>query len=74
MEKTNHFNDFFVSQCTAVCNDSALPNTTKSVSNVSLSSIQFKDQDILKIIRSLNYSKARGYDDISIRFLILFDS
>ena len=33
--------------------------------NVSLPSIQFEDQDILKITHSLNYSKAHGYDDIS---------
>ena len=47
-EKANHFNAFFASQCTPVSNDNALPSTTNSVSNVSLSSIQFKDQDILK--------------------------
>ena len=56
-EKTNHFNAFFASQCTPVSNDSALPSTTNSVSNVSLSSIQFKDQDILKIIHSLTIIK-----------------
>ena len=32
-----------------------------------LSSIHFEDQDILKIIRSLKYNKAHGYDDISMR-------
>ena len=74
VEKANQFNDFFASQCTAVSNDSALLNTTNSVSNVSLSSIQFKDQDIIKIIRSLNYKKFHGYDDISIRLSKIFDS
>ena len=64
-----HFNNFY-----PVSNDSALPNTTNSVSNVSLSSIQFKDQDILKIICSLNYNIAHGYDDISIRLLKICDS
>ena len=54
--------------------DSALPSTTNSASNVSLSSIQFKDQDILKITRFLNYNKAHGYDDISIRLLKICDS
>ena len=65
-EKADHFNDFFASQCNPISNDSALPNAANSVSNVSFSSIQFKDQDILKIIHSLNYNKAHGYDDISI--------
>ena len=73
-EKANHFNAFFASQCTRVSNDSVLPSKTNSVSNVSLSSIQFKDQDILKIIRSLNYNKAHGYEDISIRLLKICDS
>ena len=68
-EKANHFNTFFTSQCTPVTNDSALHNTPNSVSNVSLPSIQFEDQDILKIIYSLNYNKSHGYDDISIRLL-----
>ena len=52
------------SQCTQVSNDSALTSTTNSVSDVSLSSIQFKNQYILKIVCSLNYNKAHGYDDI----------
>ena len=59
-EKANHFNDFFASQFTPISNHSALPNTKNFVTNVSLSSIQFKEQDILKIIRSLNYNKAHG--------------
>ena len=64
--KLNYYiNAFLSSQCTPVSNDSALPNTTNSVSNVSLSSIQSKDYNILKIICSRNYGKARGYDDIS---------
>ena len=73
-EKANHCNTFFTSQCTPVSNDSALPSTSNSVSNVSLSSIQFKDQCILKIIHSLNYNKAHGYNDISIRLLKICDS
>ena len=73
-KKANHFNAFFASQCIPVSNDSALPSTANSVSNISLTSIQIKDQDIFKIIRSLNYNKAHGYDDISIRLLKICDS
>ena len=73
-EKGNYFNDFFASQCTPISNDSALPNYSNSVFNVSLSSIHFEDQDILKIIQSLNYNKAHGYDDISIRLLKICNS
>ena len=39
-----------------------------------LSSISFTVQDILKIINLLNISKARGYDNISMRILEIFDS
>ena len=58
-EKASHFNAFFACHFSAVSNDSALPSRTNSVSNVSLSSIQFKDQDILKIIRPLAIIKPR---------------
>ena len=73
-EKANHFNTSFASPCTPVSNYSTLPNAVNSVSNVSLSSIQFEDQDILKIIHLLKYNKAHGYDDISIRLLKICDS
>ena len=73
-EKANHFNTFFASHCTQVSNDNALSNAANSVSNFSLSSIQFEYQDILKITHSLNYNKAHGYDDISTRLLKICDS
>ena len=73
-EKANHFNTSFASHCTQVSNDNALSNTADSVSNVSLSSIQFEYQDILKITHSLNYNKVHGYDDISTRLLKICDS
>ena len=72
-EKANYFNNFFTSHCTLISNVSVLSNSSNSVSNVSLSSIHFEDQDILKIICSVN-NKAYGYDDISIRLLKLCDS
>ena len=38
-----------------------------------LSVINFTDDDILKIIRSLNINKAHGHDDISIRMIKICD-
>ena len=73
-EKANHFNAFFASQCTPISDDIALLNSTNSVSNVSLPSIELEKQDILKIIRSLNDDKAHGYDDISIRLFKICNS
>ena len=72
-EKANHFIAFFTSQCTPVSNNSTLPLVTILFTNASLSSISFNDQDILKIIHSLNTNKAHGYDDISIRLLKVCD-
>ena len=72
-EKANYFNNFFTSHCILISNGSVLSNSSNSVSNVSLSSIHFEDQDILKIICSVN-NKAYGYDDISIRLWKLCDS
>ena len=36
------------------------------VTDNKLSSLQFEDSDIIKIIRSLDTSKAHGHDDVSI--------
>ena len=51
-----------------------LPSVTTLVTNASLSSISFNDQDILKIVHSLNINKAHRYDDISLRLLKICDS
>ena len=53
-EKANHFNDFLASQCTPVPNNSTLPLVTTLITNASLSSISFNDQDILNVIHSLD--------------------
>ena len=73
-EKANHFNAFFASQCTPVPNNSTLPLVTTPITNASLSSISFNDQDILNVIHSLNINKAHGFDDLSIRLLKICDS
>ena len=73
-EKANHFNAFFASQCTPVPNNSTLPLVTTPITNASLSSISFNDQDILNVIHSLNINKAHGYDDLSIRLLKICDT
>ena len=72
--KANHFNAFFASQCTPASNNTTLPLVTNPVTNASLSSISFIDQDILNIIHSLNLDKAHGYDNLSIRLLKICDS
>ena len=72
-EKANHFSALFASKCRPIQNNSTLPVVTTRVTNASLSSTLFNDQDILKIIHSLNINKTH-YDDISIRLLRICDS
>ena len=53
----------------SIVNDSILPSTIMYRTENRLSIIRFKDEDVLKIIKSLNINKAHDYDDISIRLL-----
>ena len=70
--KANHFNEFFASKCTPLNNGSTLTSVSNAPT-VELSSFQFNDQDILKIIRALHVNKAHGCDDISIRMIKICD-
>ena len=45
---------------------SSKPN---ALAQARLKSLDFKEIDILQIIRTLNINKANGYDDISIRMI-----
>ena len=73
-EKANYFNAFIASQCTRIFNDSTLPLVVTPATNASLSSILFRDQDILKIIHTLSINKVHGYDDVSVKLLKICDS
>ena len=72
-EKANLFNDFFATQCTPLSDNNVLPSAISFKTQSRLSSINFEKEDILKIIRNLNITKAHGHD-ISIRMLKICDS
>ena len=72
-KKSNNFNEFFAPKCTPLKNGSTLPHSLSNASTVELSSFQFNDQDILKIIRALHVNKALGCDDISICMVKICD-
>ena len=63
------FNNFFASKCMSIVNDNILPSIIMYRTENRLSTISFKDEDVLKIIKSLNINKAHFNDDISIRLL-----
>ena len=72
-EKAGLFNDFFTMQCSLVNNNSERPSVLTKKTCKLLSTAEFSTNDILKIIRNLNPSKAHGHDMISIRMLKIYD-
>ena len=73
-QKADYFNDFFAQQCTPLNNDSKIPDRVHRKYTYTISSVNFTNEDILKIIRSLNPNKAHGFDDISIRMIQICDT
>ena len=63
-----------MSQCTPLNNNSKIPENQPYTANTKLSLIEFKNKDIINIIRSLNENKAHGHDNISIRMLKICDN
>ena len=72
-EKPNHLNFSFASYYTLLDKNSKIPEMQTFTTDNKLSPVQFEDNDIIKIIRSPNISKAHGHDNISIRMLKLCD-
>ena len=67
--KANIFNKCFPEQCTLLNNGSVLPSNQEFLTQEILCSIGLSNDEILKLIRSLNMHKAHGHDDISIRMI-----
>ena len=67
------FNDFFADQCSTLRNKSELPTTLPKKTSESLTTTDFSNNDILKIIRKLDPNKAHGHDMISIRIVKICD-
>ena len=68
-EKAQIFNNLFAKQCTLVENTSKLLTNSFKKTNNLLSTISFTTDDIAKVIKNLNPSKAHGFGMISIRML-----
>ena len=67
--KANIFNKFFAEQCTPQRNGSLLPVNQMFLTQARQKSLDFKEVEILKIIKALNINQAHGYDDIFIRMI-----
>ena len=70
-KKAHHFNVLFTSKCTLLISNSVLPDLVDYISTARLSSVNFNNADILKIIKHLNINKAHGHDEISVRMIKL---
>ena len=68
-EKAELFNSFFAKQCFLIKNSSKLPSHLHYLTDNRLSSVSFSQDDIAKIIQSLDPKKAHGHDNINIRML-----
>ena len=71
--KANIFNKFFAEQCTPLKNDGVLPVNQMFLTQSRLGTLDFNENEILKIIRALNIHKVHGHDDIPIRMIQICD-
>ena len=71
--KVNIFNKFFADQCTPLKNNSSFPVNQIFLTQSRLTSLDFNEDKLLKIIRALNINKDHGHDDISIRMIKICD-
>ena len=69
MEKAELFNSFFSKQFSLINNGSTLPSHMQYLTNNRLSSVTFSQDDIGKIIQSLDSGKAHSHNNNSIRML-----
>ena len=63
---------YFVEHCTLLKNSSVLPINQTFLTQLRLTSLDFNEEEIFKIIRALSTNKARGHD-ISIRMIKICD-
>ena len=67
--KANIFNTFLAGHYTPLKNGSVLLSSQDFLTQERLCSLDFSNDKILKLIRSLNVHKAHGHDDISVRMI-----
>ena len=71
--KANIFNRFLAEQCIPLKTDSKLPSNQVFLTQSRLSSLDFIEDKILKMITAVNIHKAHGHDDIFIRMIKICD-
>ena len=72
-EKANLFNKYFSSQCNPLPNDNKLPENQIYVIETKQSSFNIEDEDIYRIVKTIDINKAHGHDEVSLKMLKLCD-
>ena len=72
-EKTNLCNKYFSCRCNPLPNDSKLPESETYITETKFSSFNIEDEDVCKMIKTLDIDKTHGQDELSIRILKLCD-
>ena len=67
-KQANIFNNYISKQCNIFDNGSILPEVS-FITNKRLNHVEINGNDILKVIKDLNPSKAHGWDEITIRMI-----
>ena len=70
--KAIHFKKYFASKCTPVENDSSLQSTLEFYSQSKISSLKVLE-DILEIVGALDFNKAYGHDQTSLKIIEICD-
>ena len=70
-KKLIYFNKFFSKLCQPPLNNGILPKSNTYHTKTRVNDTTFDNEQLLKIIESLNANKAHGYDGISIKMLKL---
>ena len=71
--KANIFNKFFADQCIPLENNKVLTTSQRLLTSSRLYTLNINEEEIIKLIRSLNVHKVHGHDDISIRKIKICD-
>ena len=68
-KKAELFNSYFANQCSLINSNSTLPVNVQYLTDKRLSSFDFSEDDIMKVIQKLDANKAHGQNNISIHMI-----
>ena len=67
--ESQSFEQIFLSQSNPIPNNSKLPENQTYITETKLSSFNIEDEDIYKIIKTIDINKANGHGEVSIKIL-----